>query len=155
MSPAIVTGYDLEILMPRAPISVLVLDPRIREPDVPIVVRQLVLPRPACDLFRLTVRPPVAVLLAPIALVEEPLIVALELVVEDDALNLAALAAEALFGALIGAVDLRVVRELAGLPDAGVEALAELVGALVSLVTVRLEQLTSAICQRDGAIIAS
>jgi hypothetical protein len=52
---------------------------------VPVVVRQLVFIRPPCNLFGPTVRATVAVLLAPVALVEEALIVALELVVEDDA----------------------------------------------------------------------
>jgi hypothetical protein len=75
---AIVAGHDLEILVPRAAISVLVLDPRVRKPDVPIVVRQLVFPRPACNLFGLTVRPAVAVLLAAIALMQEALIIAFE-----------------------------------------------------------------------------
>ena len=73
--------------MPRATVSVLVLNPRVREPHVPIVVRQLVFPCPACNLFGLTVRPAVAVLVAAIALVEESLIVAFQLVVEDDAPN--------------------------------------------------------------------
>jgi hypothetical protein len=100
-----------------------------------------------------TVRPPVAVLLAPIALVQEPLVVALQLIIEDDPLNPAVLAAKAPLGALIGAVDLRVVRELAALPDAGVEGLAGFMGALVTLVTVRREQVTSAVRQRHGAIV--
>ena len=133
--------------MPRAAVSVLVLDARIREPDVPIVVRQLVFPRPSCNLFGLTVRPAVAVLLAAIALVQEPLIVALQLVVEDDAPNPTALAAETLLGALVGAIDLGVVRQLARLPEAGVEGLAGFVGAVVTLVAVGLEQVTSAVRQ--------
>ena len=73
-----------DILMSRAAVAVLVLDPRVREPDVPIVVRQLVFPRPPCNLFRLAIRPAIAVLLPAIAFVEESLIVALQLVVEDD-----------------------------------------------------------------------
>jgi len=81
---AVVSGDDLKILVPRAAVSVLVLDPRVREPDVPIVVRQLVFPRPVCNLFGLPVRPTVTVLLASIALVQETLIVTLEFVVEDD-----------------------------------------------------------------------
>ena len=121
--------------------------------DVPIVVRQLVLPRPPRDLFRLAIRPAVAVLLASIALVEEPLIVALELVVEDDAPDPAALVPEALLGALVGAIDLGVVRQLAGLPEAGVEGLAGFVGAVVALVAVRFEEVPPAVCQRHGAII--
>ena len=88
---AVVAGDDLDVLMPRAAVAVLVLDPGIRELDVPVVVRQLVFPRPPCNLLGLAVRPAVAVLLAAIALVQEPLIVALELVVEDDAPNPAAL----------------------------------------------------------------
>ena len=91
---------------------------------VPVVVRQLVLPRPPRDLFGLSIRPAVAVLLAAIALVQEPLIVALQLVVEDDAPNPPALVPEALLGALVGAIDLGVVRQLARLPEAGVEGLA-------------------------------
>ena len=77
-------AHDLEILMSRAAVAVLVLDPRVREPNVPIVVRQLVFPCPPCNLFRLAIRPTIAVLLPAIALVEESLIVALQLVVEDD-----------------------------------------------------------------------
>jgi len=90
---AVVAGNDLEILMSRATVPVLVLDAGIREPDVPIVVRQLVFPRPPCNLFRLTVRPAVTVLLASVALVQEALIVTLQFVVEDDAPNPTALAA--------------------------------------------------------------
>ena len=100
-----------------------------------------------------TVRPAVAVLLPAIAFVEESLIVALQLVVEDDALNPTALAAETFLGALIGAIDLGVVRQLARLSDAGVEGLAGFVGAVVTLVPVGLEQVTAAIRQRHGAII--
>jgi hypothetical protein len=82
---AVVAGDHFNVLMPRAAVTVFVLDAGIRESDVPIVVRQLVFPRPTRNLFGLTVRPAVAVLLAAIAFVEEALIVALELVVEDDA----------------------------------------------------------------------
>ena len=139
--------------MPRAAVSVFVLDPRIREPDVPIVVRQLVFPRPTGNLFGLTVRPAVAVLLASIALVQEALIVALQLVVEDDAPNPTALAAQTLLGALVGAIDLGVVRQLARLSEAGVERLAGLVRAVVALVSVGFEQVTSAVRQCHGAIV--
>ena len=120
---------------------------------MPIVVRQLVFPRPACDLVGLTVRPAVAVLLASIALVQEPLIVALELVVQDDSPDSAALIAQALLGALIGAIDLGVVGQLARLPEAGVEGLAGLVSAVVTFVAVGFEQVAPAVRQRHGAVI--
>ena len=79
MGTAVVGGDDLNVLMPRATVPVLVLDAGIRETDVAIVVRQLVLPRPARDLGGFAIRPAVAVLLPSIALVEESLIVPLEL----------------------------------------------------------------------------
>src|SRR5688500_14290192 len=101
--------------MPRTTVSVLVLDTGIRESDVPFVVRQIVPARPLRDLLGLAIRPAVAVLLPSIALVEESLIVALQLVVEDDAPNPTALAAETLLGALVGAIDLGVVGQLARL----------------------------------------
>ena len=153
MGDAVVAGDHFDVLMPRAAVTVFVLDAGIREPDVPIVVRQLVLPRSAGDLFGLAVRPTVAVLLAAIALVEESLIVALQLVVEDDAPNPTALAAETFLRALVGAIDPGVVRQLARPSDAGVERLAGLVGAVVTLVAVGLEQVTSAVRQRHGAIV--
>ena len=69
MGASIVAGHDLEILMPRTAVTVFVLDAGIRESNVPIVVRQIVFTRPPCNLFGLTVRPAVAVLLASVALV--------------------------------------------------------------------------------------
>ena len=64
---AIMGGDDFKILMPRAAVPVLVLDAGIRETDVAIVVRQLILPRPAPDLGGFAIRPAVAVLLPSIA----------------------------------------------------------------------------------------
>ena len=153
MGAAIVAGHDLEILMPRAAVSVLVLNPRIREPDVPIVVRQLVFSRPVCNLFGLTVRPAVAVLLASVVLVEESLIVALQLVVEDDAPNPTALAADTFLGALVGAIDPGVVGQFARLPDARVERLTGLVDTVVALIAVRFEKIAPAVRQRHGAVV--
>ena len=120
---------------------------------MPVVVRQLVLPRPPRDLLRLAIRPAVAVLLATIALVQEPLIVALQLVVENDAPNPTALAAEALLCALVGAIDLGVVRQLARLPEAGVEGLAGFVAALGTFVAIGFEEVPAALGQDDGSVV--
>jgi hypothetical protein len=60
---------------------------------------------------------------------------------------------QALVGALIGTIDLAVVGQLAGLSEAGVKGLPGLAGAVVTLVAVGLEQVTSAVRQRHGAII--
>jgi len=139
--------------MPRAPVTVFVLDPGIRESDVPIVVRQLVLPRPASNLFRLTIRPAVAVLLAAIALVQKALIITLQLVVEDDATNPTTLPPEALLSTLVGAIDLRVVRQLARFPETRMERLAGFVTAAVALVPIRLEQVPAAVSEDNSAVV--
>jgi hypothetical protein len=149
---AIVGGHDLEILVPRAAVSVLVLDARIRKPDVSIVVRQFVFPGPSGNLFGFAIRPAIAVLLAAIVLVEESLILALQLVVENDAPNPTALAAETLLCALVGAIDLRIVRKLARLSEARVIGLARLPGAFL-LAPIRFEQVSPTIAQHDRTII--
>jgi hypothetical protein len=59
-----------------------------------VLVRQSVVARPSCDLLRLPIRSSVAVLPAAIAFVQEPLVVALQLVVQDDAIDSAPLLAE-------------------------------------------------------------
>ena len=75
------------------------------------------------------------------------------LVVEDDPPDPAASIPQSLLGALVGAIDLGVVRQLAGPPETRVESLSGLVGPVGTLVTVGLEQVTSAVCQRHDAII--
>jgi hypothetical protein len=118
-----------------------------------VVVRQVVFARPSCDLLRLPIRSSVAILPATVAFVEKPLVVALQLVVQDDAIHSAALLAEALLGAQLRTVDIGVVRQLARLSEASVKGLAGLPGALLSLVPIRFEQVSAAVCQDDGAVV--
>src|SRR5687767_8973780 len=72
----IVAGHDFEVLVTGQPTAVLILDARIREVNVAVVVRQVVLASPPRDLLKVAVRPPIAILLASIAIVQESLIVA-------------------------------------------------------------------------------
>ena len=153
MGAPIMAGDNLEILMTRAAVPVLVLDAGIRETHVSIVVGQLMFPRPARNLFGLTVRPAVAVLLAPVALVQEALIVAFELVVEHDSPHPTTLPSQALLGALIGTIDLGVVGQFARLSETSVEGLARLPGAVLALVSTRFEQVSAAVSQDDRAVI--
>jgi len=146
-------GHELDVFVPRESVAVFILDSRIREVHVSVVARQVVLASPARDLLRFPVRPPIAVLLASIPLVEEPLVVPLELVVQVDAVHSAAVFADALFGAQVGAINLRVVCQLARLPEARVERLTGLPGALLPLVPIPFEQVPAAICQRHGAVV--
>ena len=103
-----------------------VLDARVGELDVPVLVRQFVFDGPAVDLVRRSIGPAVAVGSTAIALLQELLVIALELVVEDDAADHRALFAEALGLLQVRAVDLRVVGQLARLPKARVELLPDL-----------------------------
>ena len=66
-------------------VAVLVLDAGVGKLDVAVVVRELVLDGPTMDLFRCSIGPSVALGLATIALLQESLILALQLVVEHDA----------------------------------------------------------------------
>jgi hypothetical protein len=130
-----------------------VLDPGIREVVMTVVVRQVVFPNPACNLLRIPVRSSVAVLPPAIALVQEPLVVALQLVVQDHAIDSAALLAEALLAAQVGAIDLRVVRQLARLSEAGVEALTGLPRAFLGLARIRFEHVTATVGQDDSTVV--
>jgi hypothetical protein len=87
------------------------------------VLRKVVLDSPTMNLFRRSIRSAVAVRSAAIPLLEELLILALEFIVENDAADARAFAAETLGSVRVRAVDLRVVGQLAWLLDARVESL--------------------------------
>jgi hypothetical protein len=111
-----------------------------------VVIRQVVLARPQRDFFRLAIWSAGAVFATAIVFLKEPLVVPLEFVVQDDAVNSRALFAEAVLGALIGAINVRIVRELTRLSLACVEGLAGLVGAVSAVIAVGLEQVPRAVC---------
>jgi hypothetical protein len=85
--------------------------------------------------------------------VQEPLIIPLQLVVEYDAPNPTALAPEALLSTLVGAIDLRVVRQLARFPETRMERMAGFVTAVVALVPIRLKQVPAAVGEDDSAVV--
>jgi hypothetical protein len=68
-----------------------VLDASVGKVHLVIVVRQLVLTRPASDLLWLSIGSPVAVLAAAIPVLKEALVIPLEFVVQNDSADLAAL----------------------------------------------------------------
>ena len=142
MGAAVVRRDHLDVFVPRVARGVLVLDAGVGEMDVVVEVRQVVLPSPGGDLLRRAVGSAVAVGAATVALLQEALVVALQLVVEHDAAHAPALAPEAFLRAPEGAVDLRVVGQLSRLPEARVEGLPGLVWAPQ---TMRLEQLATAV----------
>ena len=113
MSAAVVQRLDLDVERSEVAVAVLVLDARVGKLDVAVIVRELVLDGPTMDLFRRSIGPSVALGLATIALLQELLILALQLVVEDDAADEGTVFAQALGILEIGAVDLRVMHQLA------------------------------------------
>jgi hypothetical protein len=106
------------------------LDAHVREVHLLVVVRELVLARPILDLVRLTVWPAVVPLALAIAFVQPLLILAFELVIEDDPPDACAALGELLSFPEIGAIHLRVVLDFAVLDQAGVELLAMFTAAI-------------------------
>jgi hypothetical protein len=148
-----VARHDLEVLLTRSPLAVFVFDASVGKVHLIVVVRQLVLARPASDLFGLSIGTPVAVLATAVVILQEQLIVPLELVVQDDSADLAVLPADAFLGALVSAIDVGVVRQLARLLGAGIEGLTVLVAVVVPRVPISFKEVAAAGGQRHGAVV--
>jgi len=138
VSATVVQRLNLAIERSEVPVAILVLDARVWELNVSPVVRKLVLDGPTMDLFRRSIGSPIALGLAAIALLQELLVLALQLVVEDDAADEGALFAQPISVLEVGAIHLRVVCQLTGAvngesgvartPDADVEFLSTVNG---------------------------
>jgi hypothetical protein len=85
---------------------------------------------------------------------QEPLVLALQLVVEDNPIDAGAAFLEALGFAFIRTVDLRVVLDFARLLQLGIKRLA-MVLALIAIAAVRFEQVASTVGQYDGDILVA
>ena len=85
--------------------------------DVAVVVRELVLDGPTMDPFGRSIGPSIAFRLATIALLQELLVLALQLVIEHDAADERAVFAQPVSVPEVGAIHLRVVRQLARAMD--------------------------------------
>ena len=121
---SIMDGDDLDVLVVAAAVDLLVFDPQVGEMDLLVEVREVVFERPFLDLPRVAIRVAVVVVAVPIALVQPLLVLALELVVQDDAFDVRVALVQALRDAQIRLVDLGVVFELALAFEARVELLA-------------------------------
>jgi len=104
---------DLYVERSDVAVAVLVLDARVGKLDVTIVVREFVLDGPTVNLLRGSIGSAVAVRFATIALLQELLVLALQLVIEHDAADEGTVFAEALGILEISAVDLPVMHQLA------------------------------------------
>jgi hypothetical protein len=107
MGTAIVRCDDLDVLALPAAIRLLVLDANVREVDLVIEVRQVVFVRPFANLIGRAIGMAVVVVMVLVAFVEPALVLALQLVVQDDALDVRTAVQETVLGLFVGAIDLR------------------------------------------------
>ena len=105
----------------------------------------------ALHLFDVAIGPSVAVLVVAIPFLQELLILPLQLVVQEDAVDVCTLFAQVLGLLQIGSVDLGVVRQLPRLVNAVVEGLTI---RCVGIVTPRLEQVSPLLRQGDDGRVA-
>ena len=87
MSAAVVQSDDLDVDVIETTVTVDVLDACVREMHMPVEVGQLALSRPIRNLRLNAIWPPIAIRTAAVPLLQEPLVLALQLVIEDDAFN--------------------------------------------------------------------
>ena len=106
MLAAIVLRDDFDVLMMVAAVE-LVLDPEVGKVDALIEVRQVMRARPCFDLILIAIGSAVAVRPAAIVLLQPFLVLALQLLFEDDSVDVRPSLAQALLLARIGAIELR------------------------------------------------
>ena len=106
MRSTVVNGEHLDVLVIAAAMGVFVLDAYVRKMDLVVEIGQAMFKRPRSDFFLISIGMPVVVVTIGVVLVQPPLIVALQLVIEDDAINASALVVEAVRGLEKGVVDL-------------------------------------------------
>ncbi len=128
----------------------------VREVHLIIEVRRVVLVRPFLDFMWLAIGPTVRIVAVPIALMQPLLVLALELVVEDDMVDARALFDQPLRFEEVRAVHLDVMFDFTRLLQLCVELLAVVVAmvlALVREVTPRgLQQVTAVLGQDNGDV---
>jgi hypothetical protein len=104
---------DLDVERSEMPVAVLVLDGRVGELDVTVVLWEFVFEGAAMNLLKRSIGPAVAVRFASIALLQELLVLPFQFVIEDDAADERAILMQPFLLLEVGAIDLRVVHRLA------------------------------------------
>src|SRR6185503_16359130 len=127
---SIVRRHHLDVLVVPASVWLLILDSKIREMELIVEVRKIVLVRPVANLVRRPIRVAVIVVVVLVPFVQPSLIVALELVIEDDPFDVSLALEEPRLCLFVGAIDLEVVFQFALTRQARVERLAGLLIAI-------------------------
>jgi hypothetical protein len=142
---SIVDGHDLDILAIATPVVLPKFDAQVGEVDLLVEVREVMFERPSLNLPFVAIRVSVVVFPLPIALVEPLLVLPLELVVQDDALDVRIACVEPLGDGQIGGIDLGVVFALALAFEARVELLANILVAA----SMGLQEVPAAVREHD------
>jgi hypothetical protein len=133
MGAAIVGRGDLDVLTTPPAVWFFVLDSSIREVHLVVEVRQVMFVCPLADLIRSSIGMSVVVVVVVIAFVQPTLVLALELVVQHDAIDARAPLQEPCLGLFVGAVDLDVVFQFSRPNKARVEGLMTLVVSVLAM----------------------
>jgi hypothetical protein len=138
-------GRNLDVDVVASAVDLFVFDTQVGEMNLLVEVWKVVVARPGFDLGSLPIRAPIGIVTILIPLVQPPLVLTLELVVKNDAIN-PCLALREVFGfAKVCPIDVGVMFHLARLLEARVERLARLVVA----VTTRFQEVPAAVGQHD------
>jgi hypothetical protein len=122
MCAAIVRRHHLDVLTFPPAVRLLVLDAHVWEMDLVVEVREGVFVGPLANLILCPIGVPVVVVVVLVALVQPALVLALQLVVEDHALNVGA-ALKPRLGLFVGTIELEVVFQFPRTREACVEGL--------------------------------
>jgi hypothetical protein len=120
---AVVPRHDLDVLVRPAAVGFFNLETRVWEPDVAVLVRQVMFARPGGDLLGRAIGAAVTVAASSVPCLQELLVVAFQLVVEHHAPDVRAACRERGRELPTGAIHLTVVRQFSGPADPGVERL--------------------------------
>jgi len=146
VAASVVNRHHLHIAVIVPAVGLLVLKAHVGEVDLIIEVGKFVLPCPLLDLSLVAIGASIAVAPIPVALVQPPLVLTLEFVVEDDSLDACAALLKAFCFTFVGAIDLDVVLQFPLAFRACVEGLATI------SVAVALEQTATLLRQCYGVV---
>jgi hypothetical protein len=144
--PAIVRSDDFQILDGSSAVGVVIFDAHIWEMHVAVDDREIMVACPPIDLMYERIDfvfcPPTFAM----EVLEKPLIISLQFVIQDDPMNTAAARLHAVGGVKVRAIQTRIVRQLSRLDQAGIK---RLLAHLPRRSAVRLEQVAPTFGERD------
>jgi hypothetical protein len=133
MRATIVRRSDLDILSAQPAVRLLVLDAHVREMHLLIEVRQAVFACPFANLVRRPIGPSAVVVIVFVTSVQPTLVLPLQLMIQDNAIDAGATLENPRLGLFVGAVNLDVVLQFPRPYEARVERLMTFPGRVSAL----------------------